>query len=267
MCWHKKYREKFWIEWFQTDFKQKFTYSFEDPEDACADAIERLLLVKLPNAQLIHHDNLDGFVMTAFRHIVKDLIRKQDGRIRAPALLIAQGEPYLQIFYEFCLRNNPIDVIAEKLSLPVLSVKDWVKWLVAEDKCPSRPLKVSLTGNDPDNPMQEMELPADDRNDSVAQGVEDERYAAIINWTIDNSATNDDSANDLGKVMQKKLSALPKPTLTDNDRLLLRLLFWEGQSLTTAARLLKVEPYFVRNRRNAILKKIRQYFRDQDINF
>lgn len=259
--WYQQYCEEGWIQWYHKEFRYRFSHGFEDPDDACAGLIEKLILEKLPNAKLRHRENTDAFVKTTFRRLAQDLQRQVHGRLRPPKLLKEMGEPFPQVYFLFCLHKLGAEAIAETIRLPLTTVRDLVSWLVSEGKCRESNRHISLPADDTAHLQYQASILQSGQNDDVTYTLHQELQSAISHWLI--SIDPDDTAE--AARLPDRLHTLPPPPLDSDDRILLKLLYWEGLTLTAAAEALNVPRHTARNRRNTVLKRLRIFFQEHGI--
>ncbi len=264
--WYLKYCESSWLDWYRQEFTNKFANGLEDPEDACASVVEKLIVTVLPNAKLRHTNNLDAFVKTSFRNLASDYRRQLLGRLRAPVTLVKLGEPFPQIFFEYCVNRLRAGIIAEKIALPIEIVKDWVDWIKTHNKCPEPVSHLSISEKGTEDLMADAKVFSTDQSDLLTDEMQIERYSVIAHWLITNF-TDAGKPSGASHNLQEKLKKLASPPLNADDRILLKLLYWEGLTLTDAAKALKQQRHTVRNHRNSLLKRLHTFFLEHNIEF
>jgi len=110
-----------------------------------------------------------------------------------------------------------------------------------------------------------MEVASEEPFDAVEQAIDSERLQAVIHWLFSSDREALNSATNKRTVLESKLEQMPKPPLNDELRELLRLIYWEGNSLAETARILGDTESRVKRRRNKTLDQLRRYFSDHDI--
>ena len=268
MDWYRKYREEaHWLAWYRREFDTTSRRIFDDPEDARATAIYRMLYEKLPASEPRNRDHLDAFVRTMFRNLVRDMIRERAGRPRPPAKMQLLGEPITNIFYKFCLERKPVEVIAAELALPELSVQEWVTWLRANRKCPERTATVSLVAMSGRHRCDEFELPSDERDDPVAADVESEQMVGIGEWLLEMTASVDERASGAQaqtgvalRVRLREMRCALSELLSDEERVILGLRYREELSTEAISAATGLPAHTVRRREKAVLGRLRTFF-------
>ncbi|MEM7258171.1 MAG: hypothetical protein AAF404_12380, partial [Pseudomonadota bacterium] len=166
---------------------------------------------------------------------------------------------------EFCLNKLGADIIADKLQLHLETVRDLIKWLVTEKKCPETQSNLSLSDTQTQNLLQEFAATGHAQIDEAPDALTAEMHSIISLWLMSEGQFPDSSAG-ANTAIYNRLSESPPP-LDSDDRLMLKLLYWEGLSVTDAAKALHTPRHKIRNRRNAVLKRLRQYFEQHGIEF
>lgn len=261
MTWYQIYQEDpDWHAWYRREFDRKLGGLFEDPEDACSSAIYKLLFEKLPKAKPKHRDNMEAFVRAAYRNVLEDTRRAMFGRPRVPTKMKLIGPPIDQIYFAFCLLSKPVSVIAAELTLKLEVVTEWVSWLKKNNKCPQRIRKVSLTVDDAEGGSRQIDLPDED-DDSVAGNAETGELESLLQTLLglgdDSSQDSSPLTNALAGKVGKMRAAI---TLTDEERILLRLRFVEQLTVPDTAKAMNVQAHTVRNREKQVLKRLRGVF-------
>lgn len=184
MTWYQKYID-------DPEYHQRYRASFhgvahwfDDPEDACATALEQLFYVKLPKRTSEPPNNPDGFVMTSFQNVLVDLSRAENGRLRAPREIKRRGPLHEAIFFQVRENFKPLSVIIEESPLPAVSVIETVEWIKANAWMPLRPLRAELENNDTGELRTDIEQHANTATDPVLENVEAEQQLAMLNLIL-----------------------------------------------------------------------------------
>lgn len=263
-----QYFTQTWIAYYTAETARFFYHTDIDADDASQDAQEKLMM-RLQS--VTRSDFNDAYVRTAFRNILKDLYRHHFGRVRPPVWVNRLGAVWVRIFELFCLQRLPVaDIHA---SLPALAeagsgksmslehVEQAVQQLRNEQACPKRrPQQVSLHGQNDDNDTA-MDLP-DQEHEPVNRLLQSE-LASLLRGLFDVDA-NDSGGHALvtltDKVRTHWHDIIGELTISDDERLMLRLVYQENESINAAARILGVPAHQVRRPLARVLERIRDTF-------
>lgn len=268
--WNRIYGVKAWIDWFEAECRRKLADFITDIDDVCQEAQVKLFTERLPNSSVAHRENLDGYVRTVYRSILEDLRRAHFGRPRTPSYMERQGPPISDIFALHCLEKLPVAVIVAETGLPDEEVEHWVAWLREKDRCTIKRRSVafddtvSLTRRRPDggeDDDSQQDLP--DASTPMTEAVEDELTSFLsVLFGLDDEYRSDEEMQTrmqrIGRVLSDRIDDLrAELALTDEDRILFRLVFVEGLSVTKAAAELDEKTHTVRRGLHARLGEIK----------
>ncbi|OED35002.1 hypothetical protein AB833_31590 [Chromatiales bacterium (ex Bugula neritina AB1)] len=259
MSWYLKYRDDPWPDKLRKRFDQKYRKRFSDPEDACAEALKNLLFEKLPSTTIRHRDNPDALVHSAFHSCVLDLRRKQYGRAYYPREIEQHGEPVRSIYEAYCFESKQATVIAGELNLQLGFVHECICRINIRDWCRELQTHISLSD----------ELQADMQNDSrlftkpdqIEQFrlIDEQRISVLFGWWLKDGQGHRSLNATMEASLIKKIRLNPPPPLTDQDRIMIRLLVFEGKSHAETGRIMQLPSSTIGDRKIALFRNFRYY--------
>ena len=264
MNWYDEYRSEQWIDRLRADFKRKhYDALFDDPEDIFWTAIERLFTIKLPSAERKYTDKSAGLVVTIFRNIVIDLVREQFGRYQPPDAVRKRGQLYLTMYELYCLGRNSSREISEAMMIPLTVVRGWIQAINTNKWCPKLKRGAIVSTRSPEHPGADAAEALANADDTEADQIKSELCALAAGLLRDSSDPEGDAEEN--NVMAEMLTRMPSMKITDEERIMLKLINEEGKTLTETAEILKKPRHYIRNRNKALLKRIRQHFTQHGI--
>ena len=262
MSWHLKYCEPPLLEALHERFTRRYARWFTDPEEARADVLTKLLFERLPATEIKHQDSLDAFVFNAMHFVVLDLKRKLNGRAYYPDEIEAHGEPIKSIYEAYCFEAKPARTIAEELHLLLSFVRECIARINAKKWCRERRIYVHLDDEtlQTDNPLAAPAEPFSHMNST------DLHKATILHeWWIEGEQGLRAAVATFGPALAEKIRRNPPPTLTDQDRNILRLTVAEGKTHEQAGQLLNMPASTLGDRKLAITRRFRAYLVEMEL--
>lgn len=261
---------KKWMKWFEVDFQKRFAYAFDDDVDIFHSIVTDVLIVKLPTVSLTNKRNSDAYIKTMLRNRAWDYIFKVHKKHPIPKELEELGQPYTKIFFEFCLGKLPSDVIATKLKLALEKVKFWVQWLKTEQRCPQRPVAVSMNEvEDTLSTSNQPEYQSQREPSSVESAYSQSQWLVLARWLLGefseqenpHNSTETEKIRELFKHKLEDLDSCPELPLTADDVLLLRMYFEDELSYDQVGEVFNKKGHQIKYRLNEnLITLLRRYF-------
>lgn len=264
MPWYERYIEDpVHHEQYKASFSS-VAHWFDDPEDACATALEQLFYVKLPSRPTEPPSNPDGFAMASFQNVLIDLARAENGRLRAPREIQRRGKEHEAIFFQIREGFKPISVIIEESALPAVSVKETIEWIKTNAWMPLRPQRSEFESGETGELRHEIEKQANDVTDPVLSNIEAEQQLAMLNLILQTSGrgTSDlQSGVIIGEAARRMVNSMRSDLALDTlDRALLNEFKHGTPSVKEISQMLGLSKPTIRRRKHALIPRIEQVF-------
>lgn len=258
--WQVIYNDK-WTREFINIARKRIPYSSEAAEEAMQDSRQELAikLEALDQAPL----DLNNYLRSAFRKTLEDHLRSKEGYPRPPSWIKKLGGAYERIYRLLCLETRSVNDVHSILSNLYQYARDFIDQIIFEVRagvvnCGSWrdmvPIETAIT---------EVEQTGTDNyiNASPDEILASMDSISIVEMILENP-TDDIGRSD---TMNKALHTLAKCRLSDDERLLLRLVHTEGHSVSNAARLLKLADAEARKLLKSVHQRLRQSLIDAGI--
>lgn len=230
--------------------------------------LEGLLWERLQALDPAKADN-EGYVWTIFSNLVTDRYRKLYGRHHVPVVVKRLGRFAVRIWELFCLEKASAETIEAVLKRKVLLKEIERKLAVLREQraCPDKLRKVdieqSLTGvgDDPDTIADVPDEAPDYRSLEVDEI--QKLLALVLGWTGDRKLA---VLAGLSRRVADRYDAIRAAlAFTDDDYLLLRMLYQDGLNRQEVSDARGEQYHTVRNRLSRLKKRIRDAFASQGI--
>lgn len=202
----------------------------------------------------------DAYIRTAFRHALEDYLRSRDGYPRPPEWIRRLGGAYEQIYRLLCLERRPLAEIQAVLDSLYRYTRSFVERIAREVRagvvnCGARRESVGL-----DTAAAEVDAVSAGSagHQSPERILENLDAEAVITAVLGQAPRLDDAP----ATLVGALRALQGCAIDDDDRLMLRLVYVEGQSVSQAARVMKQPDAQARRRLKRTLQRIGQVLSD-----
>ena len=263
MSWYLEYRNEPRLRKLRKRFMQRYASWFDDRENACAEVLHRLLFNRLPSTKVTHRRNLEALVNHGMHWEVIDLQREIRGRAYYPDEIRQRGEQAMKVYEAYCFESKLATAIAEEFSLALGFVRECINRINVKNWCRERQTHESLNEETVD-PGQAGQYAVSsllstanpiDRVDAI-----DRRRASILfDWWCNDKQGARAISTAVGAIIMDKLTTLPPPTLSDQDRNILRLTCIEGKTQNETGEVLNLSQSTVGTRKLALISKFRQY--------
>ncbi|MFK7860868.1 MAG: hypothetical protein AB8B64_18770 [Granulosicoccus sp.] len=265
MDWHQEFKTASAQSALRAYFDRKFAWRFDDPDFAFTEVLDQLLNRILPKLNLTHTDKPAGFVYTCFGNATKDYGDKLYSRVPVPSKLKEKGKRYKRLFWDFCLNKCSINDLVAYCQIHEAEVRSLVAWLTREKKCPKPGVHGALsTANEP----LDADLLGREENangpfpdpDTEYQTSEQKRLLDL--WLEIRPTTSNASRSKL----EYRLRTLPRPRLSDTEKVVLRSCLYDRSIAETAMALGRPESQ-IKKIRSGAYKRIRHFCQEHDIDF
>ena len=241
----------YWTSYFNKLVRKRLPYSAEIAEETMEDVRQELAikLSKLDTAP----NSINAYLHTAFRNTLEDYLRSKEGYPRPPEWIKRLGAAYERIYKLLCLENRAVNDIHSMLENMYQYTRDFVEQVVTEVRagvvnCGSWRDSVSI-----ENVISEVEAAGQHNRQTLSpeEILQDMDSRSVIETILGQQLTSTDFTD----VFAEALAALSRCEMGDDERLLLRLVYTEGCSVSKAARLVGLPDAEARKR----LKKTMQH--------
>ena len=253
--------DDYWTREFSHLARKRIPYSNEVAEEAMQEARQELA-IKLDKLDTAPND-LKKYLRGAFRNTLEDYLRAKEGYPRPPSWVKKLGAAYERIHKLLCLESRSVNDIHSIMSNLYQYTRDFVEQVISEIRagvvnCGSWrdavPIDLAI------NEVEQM-----DNQNYVSytpeEILQDMDSIAVVDMILNNPAS------DLGRSenMSKALQILAQCQLSDDERLLLRLFYTDGYTVSKAARLLKLSDAEARKIFKSIHKRLQKSLADAGI--
>lgn len=246
--------EDYWTREFNRLVRKRIPYSGEIADEAMQETRQELA-IKLNKLESAPKD-INSYLRVAFRNTLEDYLRIKEGYPRPPAWIKRLGAAYERIYKLLCLEARAVNDIHSIMSNLYPCTRDFIEQVISEIRagvvnCGSWrnmvPLDLAINEADQCNNHNYTDC-------SPEEILQDMDSIAVVDTILNGSS------NDLGlsENMNKALQAVAQCELSDDERLLLRLRYTDGYSISKAARLLKWPDPEARKLLKNIHKRLRQ---------
>ncbi|GAB1264301.1 hypothetical protein [Aurantivibrio infirmus] len=202
------------------------------------------------------------YVISCFRNGVEDFARRKFGRCVAPDWLKKIGGIYTSIHRRLCCEHRSSKSIQEEFANPTEENKQKIEEIVAQifrripdclHKTAPSPQYDEFSEHDMSDPLETEEKSAD-----VELG--SEGLISAIWLFISNDASEVVDPEIIQRLEKLRGKALPNLTLSDDQKLLLRMVVIDEKSVTDAANLLKLKYHTARRQLESALTTLKDAF-------
>jgi len=260
------------IDWAEVYFSEKIQNrverlvkeKFHTDETTAEEAITYLLeAFSKDNWKKCHsfkgNSSPETFIQALISTTIVDFHRKKYGRRRPPVWLKKKGSLWVDLWHDHCLNRDPIPLLMNRykadreeqtIGLILTEIKAKLPWCGVSDA----PISIDETGNNIEN----MGATTDDiSNDPDSANKEEIRY--LLEMVVSLILGETDTANPA--VDYSKLAKIVQGlTITDEEKLILKLRFSEGKSVAATANALHLSRNQVVRQLEAVLARIRTLF-------
>ena len=251
--WKCIYNDNWTVE-FKNIVRKRLPYSVSISEDTMLEVRQELAinLATLDSAP----QSINAYLRTAFRNTLEDYLRKKHGYPRPPEWIKHLGASYERIYKLLCLENRAVNDIHATMSSLYQHSRDFIEKIIAEVRagvvnCGSWRETVSI-----DDALSEIET--SEHSNHVAQSpdaiLQEMNSSAVFKIILGEQTTIQDSfcSEKLGEIFK----IFREHPLQDDERLLLRMIYTDGHSVSKAARLMGLADKKARNQLQLTLKKL-----------
>lgn len=241
--------------WFHHLASRRLGFSKEDPAPV-VDEVRQELALKLqtlPNAP----ESPRSFVTAAFRNTMEDYLRARDGYPRPPAWIKRLGGAYERVFRLLCLEGRAVEEIQTMLASLYQHSREFIDTIVREVRskvpnCGESRHHVTL-----DDAQAEIDIQSRHDSKTPEAQVGNSEIEAALRAILGQAQGLDGNPGLSADWLQKLQHAIQ---LDDDARLLLRLVYTEGYTVSDAARELKLKDADARAKLTKTLRHLRQAF-------
>ena len=250
-----------WTAEFINIVKKRVPYSSENAEET-VDEVRQELAVKLSDLKL-EPDSVNAYIRSAFRNSLEDYIRKKQGYPRPPEWIKRLGAAYERIYKLLCLENRSVNDIHAIMTSLYHSTRVFVERVISEVRAGVTNCGAWRESVNIDDNMHEVdEINSNQEHLTPETILQDMDANAVVNTIFGNQKKIADR-----NAMLRSLVVLRQCELTDDERLLLRMVYAEGHSVSKAARLLKLADAQTRKLLKDLLQRLNQALKDAGIVF
>ena len=241
--------------WFRNLASRRLGFSREDPEPI-VDEVRQELALKL-QAMPSAPQSPRSFVTAAFRNAMEDYLRARDGYPRPPAWIKRLGGAYERVFRLLCLEGRAVEEIRTMLASLYQHSREFIDDIVREIRskvpnCGESRHYVAL-----DDAQPELDMQSQHACEVPEAQLENNEIEAALGPILGQDRSPDANPTLSAEWLRKLQHAIQ---LDDDARLLLRLVYTEGYTVSEAARTLKLKDADARAKLTRTLKHLRQVF-------
>jgi len=265
MAWYDQYFTPAWERRFRYQSRKVYANYLNLEEDA----FQNSWLALFENLQKSKQSEMsDAYVLTAFKNLLRDEYRQHFGRCRPRTWVKKLGVFWERIAVMLCQENLPAQAIAQKISADPLpansdtSHSEQVAFIVSQLKSKAY---CSTLGRLEEQFPENMEY-GDDR-DSPDNNLPENELAFLLQIILNEDAAELNQSALSEHIIQQwqLLSKSLDKAITNDDRLLLILIFAEGYSVASASRALNKPTHKIRYQLSQALSSIQSVLKQHDI--
>ena len=253
--WNVIYTEQ-WSAEFKNIVRKRIPHSSALVDDTMQD-VRQELAMSLAKLSTIP-DSINAYLRTAFRHTLEDYLRKKEGYPRPPEWIKRLGAAYERIYKLLCLENRSVNDIHATLSSLFQYSRKFIDQVVTEVRAgvvncggwrATVPVDTVLNEVEEKSSQNSSVLPPD----SILENMDSESVIAALlgNHSIPAEQLHSKNFIDI-------LQHLKACEIDDDARLLLRMIYTDGYSISQAARILRLPDALARKRVKSTLKTLQQ---------
>lgn len=237
--WYADYQSPEWLHKFNSLFDRRYAFRFSDPQDAFQHSLVKLLMHKLPECKYRPKENPDGFVKVLFSRAVVDRCRSENGRYQVPEDL-KRSKSHTDLFYRHCIRGFTPEDISRAVGLSLKCVRYWVARIELKRLCDRGRPKYS-------------EYEPDD--------------ILITEKTVEHRSPEDALEAEERRILVKELlSGKHTVSLTADQILVLKLIYWEEKTQAETASQLGRSERQVKYIKEKAIKKLKKAVGEYSLN-
>ena len=254
-----------WTMEFKNIVRKRLPCSTSVIDDTMLD-VRQELAINLSTLNEAPH-SINAYLRIAFRNTLEDYLRKKHGYPRPPEWIKRLGATYERIYKLLCLENRTVNDVHASMSSLYKHSRDFIENIISEVRagvinCGSWRETVSMDDSLNGNEMESSEylggtsLPPD----VILQNMNSSAlFKAILGDA--QMLSNSLHSNNLKVVFE----SLQKKPLQDDECLLLRMIYTDGHTVSSAARLLGMADKKARSQLNVTLKRLRNILQTSGI--
>jgi RNA polymerase sigma factor (sigma-70 family) len=201
------------------------------------------------------------FLITCFRNALEDFARAKFGKCLPPAWLKAFGRLYVTVHRQLCCENQATRTVIDSLRHLESIDEAHLRGVVARvlEHVPG----CFQHGTVPPKYVEfdESEQTSAEAHPAPGEKADDELLAAIWAFVVPESEVEAD-AETLDRLRRLRLRVLPGLALTDDQKVLIRLVTAGGRPLAEAAEVVRMNYHTARRQLQAGLARLKQAFDD-----
>lgn len=253
--------EDSWAREFNAMVRKRIPYS-SDVAHETMEEVRQELAIKL-NELKKAPDSVNAYLRTAFRNTLEDYLRKKEGYPRPPEWIKRLGAAYERIFKLLCLENRAVNDIHAMMGSLYQYTSEFIEQIISEVRagvvnCGSWRDTVSI-----DAAIGEVESIGIQRHTNLTPDVilQDMDSSAVFATILGQSNTDSGRSEKVKEI----LAVLGQCNINEDERLLLRLVYADGHSISEAARATKLADVEARKMLRNVYKRLKQALFDAGI--
>jgi len=244
--------EDAWTTEFSAIVRKRIPYSKDNAQEVM-DEVRQELAIKLHTLDNVPN-SVNAYLRTAFRNTLEDYLRKKEGYPRPPEWIKRLGAAYERIYKLLCLENRAVNDIHAMLESLYQYTFEFVEQVISEVRagvvnCGSWRHTVSIDAAVSDVETASMHSQLNQSPESI---LEDMDSTAVFATILGQQASGHSE-----KIIEI-LSLLGQCQINDDERILLRLVYADGHSISEAARLIKIKDAEARKRLKSVYQRLKQ---------
>jgi RNA polymerase sigma factor (sigma-70 family) len=245
---------QYWTSEFNNIVRKRIPYSSELALETMEE-VRQELAIKLNELEQ-PPASLKAYLRAAFRNTLEDYLRKKEGYPRPPEWIKRLGSAYERIYKLLCLEQRAVNDIHSIMTNLYQFTREFIERVIREVRagvinCGQWRQIVSV-----DNPQAEVDLLNTQSHhvaspELILQGMDASAlFGAILGENVVSSANATETIN-------KVITSIRQCEISDDERLLLRLVYSDGQTVSAAARLINIPDAEARKLLKNVLKRLR----------
>ncbi len=206
-----------------------------------------------------------GFMVTVFSNLLEDFARARFGRKRPPTWIDRLGPIWKRIFQMLCLdRLNPLEIEhrLQQESIQASDVQDAVTLIRAKISDCGGGNMLQSQWSEEDQSAQ-ASFSSSEYGSAIDKQIQTRMVTVLVQYLEEMFDDIEPSTRHLADF--KALSA--RIALSDDERMLLRVVYLDGTTVPKAAALLNIREHTLRRRLKAVLSRIRVCLEDAGIDY
>ena len=252
--WQCIYNDNWSVE-FKNIVRKRLPFSVSLVEDTMQEVRQELAisLTTLDSSP----DSVNAYLRTAFRNTLEDYLRKKQGYPRPPQWIKRLGASYERIYKLLCLENRSVNDIHASMASLYKHTREFIEKVISEVRagvvnCGS--WRETVSGDDALNEIDSSEQ-SQHSAELPDEWLQQFNSTALFKIILGEATSLPDTLQNQN--IKSLFENLQKYPLQDDERLLLRMVFTDGYSVSAAARLLGMEDKKARKQLNTTLNNLR----------